>query len=846
VTLPVSGRNVSEKIRFSTVSKYYDNCPNSLELPKDEFFRLVTCVHVDADKFSAPLFVPAVFSDFCRRRGCECGDRAHKLDENIERITALVFEYDAVPVGTFDELHARLREDGVEHFLYTSHGHAPPEHEKFRLVVFLTRPLRPGKEFDTSWARLHEALGVKADGSGRVESRGYFVHSCPPGRESDARALYSPGLPLDVDAFLGVEQAVTSTPTNVVADSPAVKEKVDAWRAELLDGNDALLRTVAGGRPFAAQPGETPVGPWDRGREPSLTAVMYAVRKACRGITEDEALELIRPSLEAVRSEMKDKPPAYLSEKKVRERFRSADRKLSSEEKIHDEFLGAVHKGAEASAANRPKVPNLLELSGNTEVVTPDLLREVSEKIRCTPEEVARRLIITTGDKHHVLDTDGRYVELSSDSALKNLASHYLPKFGVQVTSFDGKRVKRFTNPELIERHGAHAHDVEMVMGLDYSHYDADTKTFRMSVCRPRNLTPTYHVEIQRWLEHLGGPKAGKLLDWCATVTDLQRLTGALVFEGPPSTGKSLFAAGIARLYTTKGFTESKAVIGTPFQENLLQCPIVFGDEFHGSTLELREFLGTTTRSINRKFRDRCTLIGAPRVILASNNPKFFRVEDEITEQDMRATALRFIHIHVSQQAAEYLREIGGAAKVHDWIEQDMLAEHVLYLIESRRVDTGNRFLVEGEVDDFHLSMLLQNPIMQEICEWIMGLLANPAPMNSEFKHTYLVGNGECLLNPDALKFGWEFYLKNSKQQPTPRISDFLQILSHKVETREVPPSKHGEAPKLIKFFNINMERVFSFAEKKNIGNIAAAKATLDQRVVTNKIQQQSLFVRKN
>src|SRR5690606_21762017 len=127
-----------------------------------------------------------------------------------------------------------------------------------------------------------------------------------------------------------------------------------------------------------------------------------------------------------------------------------------------------------------------------------------------------------------------------------------------------------------------------------------------------------------------------------------------------------------------------------------------------GITAELRRLIGSTARNLNRKFLPDCNLDGAIRLTIPGNNDRLLDTGEDLSSSALDAAAGRILYIDarapegVDHPAAAYLKGLGGPPVVGKWITHDMLAAHALWLRETREINEGSRFLVEGVVQEFH------------------------------------------------------------------------------------------------------------------------------------------------
>lgn len=197
--------------------------------------------------------------------------------------------------------------------------------------------------------------------------------------------------------------------------------------------------------------------------------------------------------------------------------------------------------------------------------------------------------------------------------------------------------------------------------------------------------------EVHAWLLKLGGEAAEHLLDWIAAASMQDKTSAILYLEGPPRSGKTLLANGLAKIWEY-GFPVPFSSFNSDFNGLAKECPLILADEgVSGKNVSnlLREMCGVSGFTIRRKFLPDAKLLGSPRLIITANNPDVLRIKTAHTRDDQEALAQRFLHIKVGDDAGSMLP--GGT----DWLEHK-IAEHALWLAETRQIKPGNRFFIDG------------------------------------------------------------------------------------------------------------------------------------------------------
>jgi hypothetical protein len=151
------------------------------------------------------------------------------------------------------------------------------------------------------------------------------------------------------------------------------------------------------------------------------------------------------------------------------------------------------------------------------------------------------------------------------------------------------------------------------------------------------------------------------------------------------------------------------------------------------------------------------------------------------------------------------------------WITEDLIAEHALYLRETRKVNEGKRFIVEGDATEFHRHLATGSGMAGLVCEWITRFLAEP--VSSPFVH---VGENEVWINTEALAkpLAWEKYLPAARVPSAAQIGRALRALSHGSGKLTINGSN-------MTFFRLKAELLMTWIDRLQIGDTGAIRLKL-------------------
>lgn len=534
------------------------------------------------------------------------------------------------------------------------------------------------------------------------------------------------------------------------------------------------LKTVAGGG-GKSKPGSSILAQKMLAREPlanvgsrdtatNAAAGVLAFASKYMDLTVDDLFPVLWGSVENMPGGLDDPPPtqhdAYTKLKRAVEAAKKDEAKEKAENAAFEEAL--VRSGRERRKQERAGIANLEEYRAKREAeddsgyYTPEDIERFARDNDCTVREWDKRWVIAVNNRYFIW-TEDRYVSWPAQHIAVTCAEQLAPA-GLELY----KRNKRgeitgvIGIDEIIRRHGRTARAIEIDLAAKKTTYDAVRQIIIEAPCPLRPIEPVYHKRIDDWMRALGGPLQEKLLDWVATVTELDMPSSALYLDGCASGGKSMLALGLARLWgqTPASFSQ---VFGSNFNSDLARCPFVFADEALPETRDkditavLRDAVSQEERTLNRKHQDEMVLRGAVRILIAGNNPDLIAKSAKgLSGSDLHAYVTRFLHIKVGPEAPAMLASWGGRAVTGDWVTGNKIAEHAKWLAKNRKVKMGARFRVDGVETSMHRSIVAKGA--QKTLEWLALYISGKAKSEDQ---VLIGGEGLLLVSTAGVNARW-------------------------------------------------------------------------------------------
>ena len=290
----------------------------------------------------------------------------------------------------------------------------------------------------------------------------------------------------------------------------------------------------------------------------------------------------------------------------------------------------------------------------------------------------------------------------------------------------------------LLRRYGNSTQRVRYVTGQRGGTFcpDHDGNTLEIGVhCLHPDLRPVHHPEVHEWLTLFGGSDPERFLDWLSVVTLTNFPVCALYVHGLPGSGKSMLLQGLASMWG--GAPVPFGNVGADFNASLLDSPIVSADEGipadKGDLSEVfRNLVANSIHDIRIKYQANATLHACMRLVITANEMDALDFRKTLSGRSLQAIVERVAYLDQGPEPVEYLKKLGGRSATALWAQRSpgtpgLIGEHLLWLRDSRQVQSDGRFLVEGVTSRWHQQFLSQQGIKPDAIKVIALLAKNAA-----------------------------------------------------------------------------------------------------------------------
>jgi hypothetical protein len=455
-----------------------------------------------------------------------------------------------------------------------------------------------------------------------------------------------------------------------------------------------------------------------------------------------------------------------------------------------------------------------------------------------------RCILFTNAKAYYVFNQKtGLYQGPFEGTGLPAMLEKYCPQIAKPIRN--GKTNAIMPTSELLSRYGTEVNRITATIGRRGIRFDVTNKVIDEGVAAiRRDIKATFHQDIDTWLRIMGGSHADKLLDWLATFTELHSPTCGLYLKSTGGTGKGLLASGLARLWGTAP-TMYQNIIGT-HNDGIANCPLVWADEeipssSYGKTPSavFRTLVGNSDFNLRRMYAPAATLRGCLRLLVTANNNNALKIDEDLSHEDFEAIVERIGYIQVPDAARVYLENLGGRAATRSWVDNDKIAEHVLWLAQNRKVTRGKRFLVRGWKSSLYKHLQTTSGVaglVVEVIAYAISTAQSPSLGGStatpRCPKGFTMGNDNVYATVSGVVSMWENALGDKARVASKqRILAALKQLSSydDMVTIEV---NNGYNNEIIKMWPIQSQKIVEAIDQYQLGDPDAIAGSIKNTVI--------------
>jgi len=340
-----------------------------------------------------------------------------------------------------------------------------------------------------------------------------------------------------------------------------------------------------------------------------------------------------------------------------------------------------------------------------------------------------RHLIVSVASSFFVMRNDGTYdpTPLAAPQVIAAIRSRHMDL--LIPTTFENSEgvTQDRTIQSIVNEHATVAAEMWAEPGDGgawIKGIDTDAAQFQIpAYCRNPMLVATYNANVDMWLRKMGGKDYPLLEKWLSRALDFEGgPICALSIVGKAGSGKKLLVVGLSECLKQPRIASSEDMVGDN-NYGLLASPFLSIDEGwvksgkgrHPAD-QFRALVAGDNYVIKRKYMPPTHITNSVRIIFTSNNMEILKVlthRRELSPADREALSQRLLHINITDEAADWLAEMGGVAFTgktgERWIRGDggqesdfVVAKHLMWLYERREAigAAGKRFLVEGNASE--------------------------------------------------------------------------------------------------------------------------------------------------
>lgn len=382
----------------------------------------------------------------------------------------------------------------------------------------------------------------------------------------------------------------------------------------------------------------------------------------------------------------------------------------------------------------------------------------------------------------------GPYSEIEAHgAALRELAAAASAGVDIYKTNKDGSSDFKSLR-QLIAEYGTVAERVSTDLRAQIITYDEQERTIVEAPCPLRKLEPRYDPDVDQWMYQLAGDQYyDDLKTWFAILPRLDIVRSALALIGKHSVGKSLTALSGSGLWTKEGPCMLEQALAD-FNDSILRCPLIFADEhlpkdFRGTTPteQLRAFIQSTERPLKRKHLPNSKCLGVTPLLIAAHDLEVLRPSENISNNEVEGSVLRFLIIPARVEAAHFLANLHPTTHERGWVEHDIVARHIWWLVYNHKHQSKGRFYFTPSNPEHAMWFATSGGGKSALLRWLVSFLADRKKFEGDAnsKLHVRIHKGRLYVNIGGVLSYWDKYVGNEKCPNAGLLSRLLAEISH-------------------------------------------------------------------
>ncbi len=278
----------------------------------------------------------------------------------------------------------------------------------------------------------------------------------------------------------------------------------------------------------------------------------------------------------------------------------------------------------------------------------------------------------------------------------------------------------------VLDKVGGMVDSVAYRSGLTSARFTNNRRNLELPCHRLADVKPEYNAQVEKWMQLLAGDQYRRLCRWVAVAhKTAENPVACLYLQGNPGCGKSLLFHALEGLWSgPRG--DYNQITNATHQTGLIQSPLLVADEginikkYSGgpssASATFRSLTANFSHTVEEKYKSPAQVNAYFRVGVTANNSDGLPFRETLGKAGIDAIVERVIWIGVAQAAGDYLRELFADPAVKSaWVHGGAITRHFVWLSKSLKVEADGRFLVSGEVTEWHRKFVRNQGIKPEV-----------------------------------------------------------------------------------------------------------------------------------